>query len=152
MEEVVYVKQPLSSRLIMELLDKNPNLKKIQCPPSLYQRTSQKYLDALTELDIIVEPVEKKGRPRKYKKNDTIKVQAMLKNGLSPKHISDKLGIPIKSVYYLKESYLKPGRKSKYSEKTKEKVKKMFNEGYKVKEISKELKIPPRTVYYILRG
>ena len=136
----------------MELLDKHPNLKKIQCPPSLYHRTSKKYLDALNELGIIVESVEKKGRPRKYKKGDVIKVQGMLKKGLSPKNISDKLGIPTKSVYYLKDSHLKPGRKSKYSVKTKEKVKKMFKDGYKAKEISKILKIPPRTVYYILRG
>ncbi|MDI6643479.1 MAG: helix-turn-helix domain-containing protein [Methanobacteriaceae archaeon] len=152
MEEVIYVNQPLSSRVIMELLDKHPHLKKIQCPPSLYRRTSTKYLDALNELGIEVESVEKKGRPRKYKKNDVIKVQGMLKKGFSPKNISEKLGIPTKSVYYLKDTHLKPGRKSKYNTKTRQKVKKMFKDGYNAKEISKKLKIPPRTVYYILRG
>ena len=136
----------------MDLLDKHPNLKKIQCPLSLYQRTSKKYLDALRQLGIQVEAVEKKGRPPKYKEEDTKKVQEMIKKGFSPKDISEKLEIPVKSVYYLKESKLKPGRKSKYSEKTRKQVKKMFNEGYNVKKISEKLNIPARTVYYILRG
>jgi hypothetical protein len=152
LDEIIYVNQQLSSKVIMELLDKHPNVKKIQCPPSLYQRTSKKYLDALQQLGIQVEAVEKKGRPPKYKEEDTQKVQDMIKKGFSPKDISEKLGIPSKSVYYLKKTKLKPGRKSKYSAKTKFQVKKMFKEGFKAREISEKLKIPLRSVYYILRG
>ncbi|MGC9516284.1 MAG: helix-turn-helix domain-containing protein [Methanomicrobiales archaeon] len=152
MDEIVYVDEQLSSRVIMELLDKHPNVKIIQCPPSLYKRTSKKYLDALQELGIEVETVERKGRPPKYKEDDAERVKDLLKRGYSPKDISKNLEIPLKSVYYLKDVKLTPGRKAKYDEKTIKEVKNMFKKGVKAKEISEKLNIPLRTVYYLLRG
>jgi len=58
---VVYVNEQLSSRKIMEILDSNPDLEKITCPISIYTRISKKYMDALRELNIEVEPVQRRG-------------------------------------------------------------------------------------------
>ncbi len=148
---VVYVNEQLSSRKIIEILDNNPDLEKITCPISIYTRISKKYMDALNELGIEVEPVQRRGRPKKYGSNEATKIQSMLDKGESPKAISQKLNLPIKTVYYLKNSSLKRGRKVKYtSEKAKE-VKKLYNKGIPAKRISKNLKIPLRTVYLLIK-
>lgn len=151
LDEEIYVKKPLSSQVIMELLDEYPNLKKIKVPSSLYPRTSKKYLDALSELGIEVEPVIKRGRPKKYGDTEAKLIQKMLKDGFSPKDISDKLEIPIKTVYYLKGTKLKRGRKPKYSKETEDEVKKLHGEGFSAKEISEKLNIPLRTVYCLIK-
>jgi len=148
---VVYVNEQLSSRKIMEILDSNPDLEKITCPISIYTRISKKYMDALRELNIEVESVQRRGRPRKYSSNEATKIQSLLDKGESPKAISQKLNLPIKTVYYLKNSSLKRGRKVKYtSEKAKE-VKKLYNKGIPAKRISKNLKIPLRTIYLLIK-
>ena len=135
----------------MEILDSNPDLEKITCPISIYTRISKKYMDALRELNIEVESVQRRGRPRKYSSNEATKIQSLLDKGESPKSISQKLNLPIKTVYYLKNSSLKRGRKVKYtSEKAKE-VKKLYNKGIPAKRISKNLKIPLRTIYLLIK-
>jgi len=135
----------------MELLDKYPNLKRIKCPSSLYFRTSKKYLDALSELGIEVEPVIKRGRPKKYSDTEAKLIEKMLNEEVSPKDIADKLQIPLKTVYYLKNTKLKRGRKPKYSKETEEEVKRLHSEGFSTKDISKRLEIPLRTVYCLLK-
>jgi len=121
LSETVYINEQLSSRKIMEVLDSNPDLKKINCPVSIYSRISKKYINALDELGVVVEPVLKRGRPKKYSSTEASKIQILLDKGESPKDISKKLNLPVKTVYYLKNSSLKRGRKVKYnSEKTKE--------------------------------
>ena len=151
MTETVYINEQLSSRKIMEVLDSNPDLKKINCPVSIYSRISKKYIDALNELGIEVEPVLKRGRPKKYSSTEASKIQILLDRGESPKDISKKLNLPVKTVYYLKNSSLKRGRKVKYtSEKTKE-VKKLYSKGMPAKKISESLKIPLRTVYLLIK-
>lgn len=148
---VLYVNEQLSSRKIMEVLDSNPDLEKITCPVSIYSRISKKYMDALSELGIVVEPVRRRGRPKKYSSNDATKIQNMLDGGESPKEISKKMNLPVKTVYYLKNSSLKRGRKVKYtSEKAKE-VKKLYCKGIPAKKISENLKIPLRTVYFLIK-
>lgn len=150
--EKVYVNQPLTSRKIMALLDQNPDLKEISCPTSIYLRTSSKYLEALEELGINVKSVERRGQPKKYSQKDRVLVNKLLKEGKTPKQISGQMGIPLKSVYYLKKDLkLKKGRKSKYNEKTHITIKKMAKQGVSAKEISLRLKIPLRTVYHILK-
>ena len=151
MDDEIYVNKPLSSQVIMELLEKYPNLKKIKSPSSLYLRTSKKYLDALSELGIEVEPVIKRGRPKKYGETEAKLIQKMLNEGESPKEISDKLQIPLKTVYYLKDTKLKRGRKPKYSKETEDEVKKLNKNGLSAKDISEMLKIPLRTVYCLLK-
>lgn len=135
----------------MELLDQYPDLKKINCPPSLYSRTSSKYLEALDELGIAVVPVEKKGRPKKYKDEEAKKVQELLKSGQTPTEISKNLGMALKTVYYLKDSPLKPGRKNKYSPQQVQEVKNLKNKGIPAKKIASRLDIPIRTVYSLLK-
>ena len=150
-ENEIYVKRALSSQVIMELLDRYPNLKKIKVPSSLYPRTSKKYLDALSELGIEVEPVINRGRPKKYGTSEAEQVQKMINEGISPKEISDRMEMPIKTVYYLKNTKLKRGRKPKYPKETEFEVKKLHNEGFSAKEISEKLNIPLRTVYCLIK-
>lgn len=150
--EKVHINQPLTSRKIMEVLEKYPDLKKITCPASLYKRTSPKYLDALKELGIEVEPRAGKGRPKKYQEKDVFLIKSLLKGGKTPKEISKEMEIPLKSIYYLnRDLTLKKGRKSKYSRNMHLKVREMAKKGASKKQISEKLHIPLRTVYYILK-
>ncbi|PKL68862.1 MAG: resolvase [Methanobacteriales archaeon HGW-Methanobacteriales-1] len=150
--EKVHINQPLTSRKIMEVLEKYPDLKKITCPISLYKRTSPKYLDALKELGIEVEPLYSRGRPNKYDEKKVFEIKSLLKDGKTPKEISKQMKIPLKSVYYLnKDSHLKKGRKSKYAKGIHIKVREMAKNGVPRKQISERLHIPLRTVYYILK-
>ncbi len=151
LDQEIYVKKALSSHVIMEILDKYPDLKKIKTPKSLYSRTSKKYLDALSELGIVVEPVIKRGRPKKYGTSEVEDIHNMLDEGCSPKEIAEKLNIPLKTVYYLKDIKLKRGRKPKYSKETSFKIKKMHSDGVSAKEISEDLNIPLRTVYFLIK-
>lgn len=152
MAEKIHVNQPLTSRKIIEVLEKNPDLKKITCPISLYHRTSKKYLKALEELGIEVEPLKRMGRPRKYSDKDVRLVQRLLKEGMSPKQISGITEMPLKTVYYLKgDMKLKRGKKPKYDRNTRLRVHEMARKGVAVREISEKLGIPLRTVYYILK-
>lgn len=151
MKDEIYVNKPLSFSRIMELLDQYPDLKKINCPPSLYSRISPKYIQALNELGVVVVPVEKKGRPKKYNENDAENIRHLLKSGNTPKEIGETLNIPLKTVYYLKESPLKRGRKMKYDKLKVKKVKALYKNGVPAKDISSDLKIPLRTVYSLLK-
>lgn len=147
----IYVSKPLTSHKIMELLDKHPELKKITCPPSLYKRIAPRYLNALYQLGIEVEPVEKMGRPRKYGKKEIETMEKMFKDGLTPREISDALDIPLKTVYHYNRKPLKKGVKCKYSLETVQKIKTMHKKGLSAKEISFKLDIPLRSVYSLLK-
>lgn len=151
MSSKVHVNKPLSSKLIIEILDENPDLEEINCPLSLYERTSEIYLNALNELGVTINIIESRGRPKKYDDDLKEKINEMISSGLSVKAIASRLNIDSKTVYYLKEKKLKQGPKSKYSEKTKREIVNMKNNGVPVKKISEKLKIPSRTIYYILK-
>jgi hypothetical protein len=151
MEKEIHVDKQLSFRKIMELLDLYPDLRKITCPSSLYARISLKYLQALNELGVVVEPVKKKGRPKKYTEEDVHNIKNMLLESKSPREIANILDIPVKTVYYLNDYQLKRGRKSKYDEHTTKKVKKLYNNGLSAKKISENMKIPLRSVYSLLK-
>ncbi len=150
MSSKVHVNKPLSSRLIIELLDDNPDLEEIECPRSLYERTAKTYINALNELEIKVNVVEHRGRPKVYDENLKKQIDEMIEQGLTPKSISKRLGINQKTVYYLKSKRLKQGPESKYSEQIRAKIREMKYNNTSVNEISQELNIPKRTVYYIL--
>ena len=89
------------------ILDENPDLEEINCPLSLYERTSEIYLDALSELGITINVIESRGRPKKY--DDDLKdvINEMIGSGLSVKTIASRLNIDTKTVYYLKKDKLK---------------------------------------------
>lgn len=151
MTSKVHVNKPLSSKFILELLDENPDLEVIECPQSLYERTSETYLDALRELDIEIKVLENRGRPKKYDNNLVNKINEMINSGLYPKAIAKRLQIDQKTVYYLKDKKLKQGPKSKYSEDTKQEIVELKNNGTSVKKISSMMNIPIRTIYHILQ-
>ena len=151
LDQEIYVNQPLTSRKIMEILEENPEIEKITCPPSIYKRITPRYIEALSKLGVKVEPVTKRGRPKKYSEKDLENINNMLKQGYTPHEISDRLKIPLKTIYYFIESPLKRGRKPKYSFETKQKVKSMHDEGHSAKEISKNLNIPLRSVYSLIK-
>ncbi|WP_225370322.1 hypothetical protein [Methanobrevibacter arboriphilus] len=40
--ETIHISSQLSSKMIVNLMDEYPNLKRITCPPSIYKRISKK--------------------------------------------------------------------------------------------------------------
>lgn len=147
----LYVNHPLTSQKIMAILDNNPELEKITCPPSVHQRIPLKYIEALSRLGIKVEPVQKRGRPKKYGVRDQESVNEMIKKGHTPQEISDNLKIPLKTVYYFNKTPLKKGRKRKYSAETINKAHNMHKNGFSARYISDNLNIPLRSVYRLLK-
>ena len=134
--------------MIVELIDKYPNLSQITCSPSVYDRTSKTYIDALSQLDI--EVVKKYNWGAKSKTNGAeFDVLKLSNEGLNPKEIAEKLDITLNRVYYLlkKTDSTFDNRKRKYDY---DEIKNLKCEGLSAKEISEKLDIPLRSVYYIL--
>lgn len=144
----IHITKPLSSVMIMDLMDKYSNLEEITCSPSVYNRISKTYIDALSQLDIEVKKKYEWGA--KSRSNELEGYVLKLSNeGLSAKEISLKLDISLNRVYYLlrkaKADFDNRQRKHDHDE-----VKRLREDGLKPKEISEKLDIPVRTVYYIL--
>ncbi len=146
----IHVTKALSSSLIMDLMDEYPNLSEITCSPSVYDRTSRKYIDVLYQLGIEVNKKYNWGRKSKGNDDEAI-VLDLAKKGLNAHEISEKLNMKINRVYYLlrknKENvkFKDYDRKYDYDE-----IKSLSNEGLTAREISEKLDIPIRSVYYIL--
>ena len=149
-KSTIHVTEVLSSSSIMDLIDEYPNLEEITCSPSVYNRTSKNYIDALEQLDISVKKKYNWGAKSKTNGEEDI-VLNLVKKGLTAREISQKLNIKLSRVYYLlrkKDGEIKLDnykRKNNHSE-----VKSLKNEGFSPKEISLKLDIPLRSVYYIL--
>ena len=144
----IHITKALSSALIVELIEEYPNLSEITCSPSVYDRTSKTYIDALSQLDI--EVVKKYNWGAKSQTDGAeFEVLELSNQGLKPKEISERLGITLNRVYYLlkKSNADFDNRKRKYDH---SEIKNLKNEGLSAKEISEKLDIPLRTVYYIL--
>lgn len=144
----IHITKALSSARILELIDKYPNLEEITCSPSVYNRTSQTYIEALSQLDIEVK--KKYNWGAKSQSNGLeFEVLKLSDEGLKPKEISQKLDITLNRVYYLlrkaKAKFDNRKRKYDYNE-----VKQLKSDGLSASEISEKLNIPLRTVYYIL--
>ena len=146
----VHITKTLTSSMIVDLIDKYPNLEEITCSPSVFKRTSRTYIDALSQLDIEVR--EKYNWGAKSKSNDIeFYIQKLSNEGLTARQISNKLDISLNRVYYLlkKSNTDFDNRKRKHDH---SEVKRLKKEGFCVKEISQKLDIPQRTVYYILNN
>lgn len=144
----VHITKTLSSSMIVELIEKYPNLEEITCPPSIYKRTSRTYIDALEQLDISVKAKYNWGA--KSRSNGIeFYVLKLSDEGLTAKQISQKLDISLNRVYYLlrKSKANFDNRKRKYNH---NEIRQLKREGYSPKEISEDLDIPLRSVYYIL--
>lgn len=146
----IHITKALTSSMIVDLIDEYPNLEEITCSPSVYNRTSKTYIDALKTLHIKV--TKKYNWGAKSKSNDIeFYVKKLSDEGLSAKQISQKLEISLNRVYYLlkksKANFDNRKRKYDYDE-----VIRLKGEGLSAKEISQRLDIPLRTVYYIINN
>ena len=144
----IHITKALSSSIIVELIEKYPNLSEITCSPSVYERTSKTYIDALSQLDI--EVVKKYDWGAKSKTEGAeFEVLQLSNQGLKPKEIAEKLNITLNRVYYLlrksRADFDNRKRKHDHTE-----VKNLKSQGLSAKEISEKLDIPLRTVYYII--
>ncbi|MCQ2970217.1 hypothetical protein SAMN05216439_0500 [Methanobrevibacter gottschalkii] len=146
--KTVHITKALSSAVIVNLIENYPNLEVITCSPSVYDRTSSKYIDALSQLDIEVKKKYNWGA-KSQTNGAEFEVLELSDNGLKPKEIAQKLDLKLNRVYYLlKKSNAKyDNRKRKHDH---EEIKELKNEGLSAKEISQKLNIPLRSVYYIL--
>lgn len=146
--KTVHITKPLTTARIVELLDEYPNLKVITCSPSVYKRTSDKYIEVLNRINIEVRKQYNWGAKSKSQGAE-FKVLKLSNKGLKPKEIAEKLDISLNRVYYLlnksKASFDNRNRKHNHGA-----VKRLKNEGLSPKQIALELDIPIRSVYYIL--
>ena len=93
----IHITKALSSAIIVDLMEKYPNLETITCSPSVYNRTSDTYIDALSQLDI--EVVKKYNWGAESKTNgEEFKVLELSNEGLKPKEIAEKLKISEKTI------------------------------------------------------
>ncbi len=144
----IHITKALTSSMIVELIEEYPNLEVITCSPSVYNRTSNTYIDALSQLDIEVK--KKYNWGAKSKSNGAeFEVLKLSDEGLKPREIAEKMDITINRVYYLlKKSQANfDNRKRKHSH---SEVKALHDDGLSAKDISQKLDIPIRSVYYIL--
>ena len=144
----IHITKALSSSMIVDLIDEYPDLEEITCAPSVYDRTSQTYIDALKEVGINVKKKYEWGA--KSKSNGIEFYVVKLSNeGMTARQISQKLDISLNRVYYLlkkgKANFDNRKRKHDHSE-----IKRLKSEGWSAKEIADKLDMPIRSVYYIL--
>ena len=144
----VHITKALSSSMIVEVIDEYPNLEEITCSPSVYKRTSKRYIDALRQLDINVRTKYEWGAKSKSNGIEDY-VRKLSDEGLSAKQISQKLDISLNRVYYLlrKSNADFDNRKRRHDHKQ---IRRLKKEGLSAKEISQKLDMPLRSVYYIL--
>ncbi|ANF23450.1 DUF1699 family protein [Thermococcus piezophilus] len=105
-EEVteVYINLRPTKEILVRILERAPNVRKISCPPSLYPKVSKKAINALAQMGIELVPGGyPRGRPRKYDERTIREVYDLIRKGVTPKEISSRMGIPLRTVYYLIE-------------------------------------------------
>ena len=144
----IHITHALSSSMIVDLIEKYPNLEEITCSPSVFKRTSRTYIDALSQLDIEVKTKYNWGA--KSRSNGIeLYVKKLSDEGLTARQISQKLDISLNRVYYLlrksKSDFDNRKRKHDHAE-----VRQLKRDGLSAREISEKLDMPLRSVYYIL--
>lgn len=144
----IHITEVPSSFMIMNLLEKYPNLEKITCSPSIYGRTSLTYINALKELDIEIEKEYHWGASKKPCDYED-ELLELASEGYKAREIAEILDITVNRVYYLLRR-----NKTKLNTNTKkydyDEIESLSKSGMKPKEISEKLDIPLRSVYYIL--
>ncbi|MGL4669886.1 MAG: resolvase [Methanobacteriaceae archaeon] len=160
MSKKVHINKKLSSKKILELLNDNEDLEEITCPKSIYCKISPKYIEALSELNILVIEGRKKTKS-KYSEEVADKIITLIKNGKKPKQLFQETKIPKSAIYNIIRQYnknnptapikLKQGYQKKYTEQETKKVIEMYESGFKAKEISEKLNIPIRTIYRYIK-
>lgn len=149
----LHITEVLSSSKIIELIDEYPNLNTITCSPSVFNRTSKSYIEALGNLDIEVKTEYRWGAKPIYS-NQREDVLKLAKDGFKASEIAEKLEIPLSRVYHLvrtsDDDFKFNNYKRKYDNNEKDLVKSLKNQGESAKSIADKLNMPLRTVYYIL--
>jgi len=98
----VYVNLRPTKEILVRILERAPNVRKISCPPSLYPKVSKKIIAALAQMGIDLVPEGyPRGRPRKYDEKTVRQVRELLMRGVPAKEISSRMGIPLRTVYYM---------------------------------------------------
>ncbi|NJE47225.1 DUF1699 domain-containing protein [Thermococcus sp. GR7] len=100
----VYINLRPTKEILVRILERAPNVRKISCPPSLYPKVSKKAINALAQMGIELVPEGyPRGRPRKYDERTIREVYNLIRKGITPKEISSRMGIPLRTVYYMIE-------------------------------------------------
>jgi len=98
----VYVNLRPTKEVVVKILENAPNVRRISCPPSLYPKVSKRVIYALGQLGVELVPEERpRGRPRKYDEKTVKLVRELAKKGVPMREISERLGIPLRTVYYM---------------------------------------------------
>ncbi|NJE53739.1 DUF1699 family protein [Thermococcus sp. 21S9] len=98
----VYVSLRPTKEVVVKILENAPNVKRISCPPSLYPKVSKRVIYALSQLGIELVPENRpRGRPRKYDEKTVKLVRELARKGVPMREISERLGIPLRTVYYM---------------------------------------------------
>ena len=146
----IHTTEVLTTTVIMDLIDKYPNLEEITCSPSIYKRTSDNYIDALNQLDITVTKKYNWGAKSKSNGEEFV-VLGMVQEGYTAREISEKLDISLNRVYYLLRKNKSDVKFDNYNRKHDHReVLNLKKEGLSPREISQKLDISLRSVYYIL--
>ena len=146
----IHVTEVLSSVMIMDLMDRYPNLNEITCAPSVYERTSKRYIDALGQLDIEVKKKYNWGAKSRTHGEEEV-VLGLAKQGYNAREIAEKLDMKINRVYYLLRKSSDDIKFDNYRRKyNHNEVKSLYGDGLNAREIAEKLDMPLRTVYYIL--
>ena len=85
----VHVTKPLTFAIIVDLLEEYPNLVEITCAPSVYDRTSKRYLDSLDTINVEVKKKYNWGA-KSQTHGAEFKALKLLNKGLKPKEIAEK--------------------------------------------------------------
>ena len=102
----VYVSLRPTKEVVVKILENAPNVKRISCPPSLYPKVSKRVIYALGQLGIELVPERyPRGRPRKYDEETIKLVRELAEKGVPMREISARLGIPLRTVYYIVREY-----------------------------------------------
>ncbi|CAD5244331.1 DUF1699 family protein [Thermococcus camini] len=114
-EEVteVYINLRPTKEILVRILERAPNVRKISCPPSLYPKVSKRVIAALAQMGIELVPEGyPRGRPRKYDEKTVMRIRELVSRGVPVKEVSARMGIPLRTVYYMLErSGNRPGLK-----------------------------------------
>ncbi len=87
--------------VLAAVLTAAPNVKVITCPPSLYHKVPQKICTALEEVGVKFKPMTREsGRPATRSDSVIRRIFELKDEGCTAKKISEKLGIPLTTVYY----------------------------------------------------
>jgi len=99
--EEVYLNTRPSIQIIITLLNKAPNLKKVYVPQSLSRETPERIKKALNKIGVELIPFDKpRGRPRVHDEEALNYMLKLAKQGETARQIADKTGIPLRTVYY----------------------------------------------------